>query len=54
MLNLIALLQSSSSGSTFSHMLHDIPHDKSAVVVYVLLFGFVYLIWRGNRPSKKA
>jgi hypothetical protein len=30
-------------------MLSDIPHDEGALVVYVLLGGMVFLIWRANR-----
>ena len=48
----IALLQQD-GGLTIGDIIADIPHDLPAIIVYVLLAGFVYLIWRGSRPSSK-
>lgn len=39
-------------GLTLRKVLADIPHDLPAVVVYVLLAGFVFMIWRGSRKGK--
>ena len=30
-------------------LLSDIPHDAGAIVAYVLIAGFIGLIWAGNR-----
>jgi hypothetical protein len=38
---------------TLGRVLSDIPHNASALVVYVLLAAFVYLIWRGSRSAQK-
>jgi len=40
------------SGLTFGRIIHDIPHDVSAYVVYAFVLAFCYAIWRGNRPKK--
>lgn len=52
MINTISLVQSAGSGLTLSRIVHDIPHDVRAVVVYVLVVAFGYLTWRGSRPKK--
>jgi hypothetical protein len=49
MFMLATLLQE--GGLTFRKVLSDIPHDLPALVVYVLLGAFVFLIWRGSRSS---
>jgi hypothetical protein len=49
MFMLATLLQE--GGLTLRKVLADIPHDLPALVVYVLLGGFVFLIWRGSRSS---
>ena len=51
MFDIALLLQE--DGLTLKRVLSDIPHDASALVVYVLLAAFVYLIWRGSRPGQK-
>lgn len=45
-------LQAAAGGLTFRNMLADIPHDAPAIVVYVLLLGSGWLIWRANRGKK--
>jgi hypothetical protein len=37
------------SGSTIGKMVRSIPHDASAVLIYVLMAGFVALILAGSR-----
>ena len=39
-------------GLTLRKVIADIPHDLPALVVYVLLAGFVFMIWRGSRKGK--
>ena len=51
MLSILALLQEE-EGLTLSEMLRDIPHDAPALVVYVLIAGFIFMIWRGNRSRR--
>lgn len=48
MLGLVAQAQESGA-PWWKLLLSDIPHDAGAVVVYVLIAGFVYFIWKGNR-----
>lgn len=50
MFAIAALLQE--SGLTLRKVITDIPHDVPAMVVYLLLGAFVFLIWRGSRPSR--
>jgi hypothetical protein len=35
-------------------VLRDIPHDVPAMVVYLLVGGFMYAIWRGSRSRPKS
>lgn len=51
MFTIAALLQE--GGLTLHKILTDIPHDLPAMVVYVMLGAFVFLIWRGSRPTRK-
>ncbi len=39
-------------GLTLGKILSSIPHNAPAIVGYVLLLGFVYLVWRGSRTNK--
>jgi hypothetical protein len=39
------------SGSTVNRMLHTIPHDASAVLIYVRVIAFITLIVLGNRKK---
>jgi hypothetical protein len=48
----IALQDAQDSGSTISHMIHSIPHDAAAALIYVLMAGFVGLIIAGSRKKK--
>jgi hypothetical protein len=50
----VILQSSAGSGLTLSRIVHDIPHDLSAYVVYALVLAFCYMIWRGNRPKKEV
>jgi len=47
---IIALLQESER-LTLGRVLRDIPHDARAIVAYLLIAGFIYFIWRANRPN---
>ena len=38
-------------GLTLHEVLTSIPHDAAAVVVYALVGGFIYFVWRGSRKS---
>jgi hypothetical protein len=40
-----------SSESAVSRIIHSIPHDASAALVYALMIGFVALIVAGSRKS---
>ncbi len=42
-------LQESQSGSSMSRIIRSIPHDASAVLIYVLMAVFVGLIIVGSR-----
>lgn len=48
----VALQAAEESGLTFRDVFADIPHDIPAIVVYVLLLGSGWLIWRANRGKK--
>jgi len=52
MLGLVHLAQSSGA-PWWKLLLSDIPHDAGAVVVYLLLGGFVYFVWRGMRKRSE-
>jgi hypothetical protein len=39
-------------GLTLSEVVHDIPHDGAAVVVYVLVLGSIGLLWWANRRGR--
>jgi hypothetical protein len=30
-------------------LVRDIPHDAGAAVVYILIGGFIFFIWKGSR-----
>ena len=49
---MFALLQTDGDGLTVGEIVRDIPHDPAAVFVYVLVLGFVFLIWYGSRRRK--
>jgi hypothetical protein len=51
MLSIALLLQE--SGMSLRRILSDIPHDVAAFIIYVLIGGSVYLVWRGGRPKPK-
>jgi hypothetical protein len=51
MLSIALLLQD--EGMSVGRILSDIPHDIAAFIIYVLIGGSVYLIWRGGRPKPK-
>jgi hypothetical protein len=36
---------------TIGEVLADIPHDPAAFVVYALIAGSVWLIWKANRKQ---
>jgi len=46
---LLMIAVQESGGLTLGRILADIPHDGPAFVVYALIAGFVYLVWRGGR-----
>jgi len=50
MLAILALLQEG-EGLTVGELLRDIPHDLPALIVYILIGGFIGLIWLGNRSK---
>jgi hypothetical protein len=39
---------------TWSEILDSIPTDPAAILAYLMIVGFVFLIWRGSRPAKQA
>lgn len=41
------------TGLTLARILADIPHDASAIVVYLMVLGSVLLIWRANRGPRR-
>lgn len=47
----VAAVALQAPGSTMSKMVHSIPHDASAVLIYVLMIGFVFLIVAGSRKK---
>jgi hypothetical protein len=53
MLPFIALLQDS-DGLTFAELVRDIPHDLPAIIVYVMIGAFIFVIWRANRRRPQA
>jgi hypothetical protein len=46
---MLALRVLQSDGLTFSQVLEGIPHDLPALFVYLLIAGFVSMIWLGSR-----
>lgn len=51
MFAILALLQEG-EGLTIGRILRDIPHDLPALIVYVLIGGFIGMIWLGNRSKR--
>jgi hypothetical protein len=51
MFAILALLQEE-EGLTIGKLLRDIPHDLPALIVYLLLGGFIGMIWLGNRSKR--
>ena len=49
---LAAVVQSAEDGLTFRDVIADIPHDVPALVVYAMLMGSGWLIWKANRGKK--
>ena len=49
MLLMIAVQES--GGLTLGRILADIPHDGPAFVVYALIAGSLYLVWRAGRKK---
>ena len=39
--------------STFGQIVESIPRDASAMLVYALMAGFVFLIWVGSRKATR-
>lgn len=37
---------------TFKEVLSSVPTDPGAILAYVLIAAFVWVIWKGNQPSK--
>ncbi|HEX6693383.1 MAG TPA: hypothetical protein VF035_01645 [Longimicrobiales bacterium] len=50
MFSLAMTLQESTS--FFGQIVHSIPRDASAVLVYVLMAAFCGLIWVGSRQAR--
>ncbi|MCI0434168.1 MAG: hypothetical protein L0271_11115 [Gemmatimonadetes bacterium] len=48
-MNTLGMVQ---EGLSFNEIVRNIPHDAAAIVAYLLVAGFVYLIWRGNRKRR--
>jgi hypothetical protein len=40
-------------GGSIGRILANIPHDAAAFIVYILIGGSLYLVWRGSRPKPK-
>lgn len=47
----LAMLAGEGSGLTLKQVLQDIPHDAGAIIVYLLIAGFAFMLWYGNRPE---
>jgi hypothetical protein len=47
----LALLAEGSTSLTWKDVLQDIPHDAGAVIVYLMIIGFGFVLWYSNRPS---
>jgi hypothetical protein len=41
-------------GLTLGEVVRDLPHDAGAIVVYVLMLGFIGLMWYGNRRKSSG
>lgn len=54
MFNTLNAIQSSGQGLTLGRILRDIPHDGAAIVAYVLVIAFGWLVWKGSRPKKSS
>jgi hypothetical protein len=50
----IVLALQESEGLTFGEVLSSIPRDPAAIVVYVMLIGSAYAIWKYGRGSGGA
>jgi hypothetical protein len=44
-------LQSNDDGLTLHELIADIPHDVPALVVYIMVAVFLFLIWYGSRSG---
>lgn len=47
-----SIMLQAEDGLTLRGLISDIPHDAGAIVVYVMLLGFGWLIWRANRKNR--
>jgi hypothetical protein len=47
----IVLALQESEGLTFEEVLSSIPRDPAAIVVYAMLIGAAYAIWKYGRGS---
>ena len=43
------LLIQETSGATLDSVLHNLPHDTGAIIVYLLVIAFIGFIWYGSR-----
>lgn len=43
----------SDQGLTLEKLVANIPHDASAIVVYVMLLGSALLVWRAGRSRTR-
>lgn len=41
-------------GLTPAELVANIPHDLSAMVVYAMLFGSAWFIWRAGRTGSRS
>lgn len=53
-MTIASLLVQDEGGLDVGRILSDIPHDGPALVVYVLILGFVGSIWLGSRNSGRS
>jgi hypothetical protein len=44
-------LQSGDNGLTLHKVIADIPHDVASLVIYIMVAGFLFLIWYGSRAG---
>ncbi|HSJ23039.1 MAG TPA: hypothetical protein VK929_00040 [Longimicrobiales bacterium] len=51
-MSILASLILQDDGLTFVEVLQNIPHDGPAVVIYLMLAGFVALVWLGSRATE--